>query len=207
MNTSAAQHEELLRLLQAALAADQQGARDDYQATVDALVEWRSRPLQTVLARLAQELSDSLSAIPVPVHADADLVRDLPDARSRLDYVVQMTEQAAHRTLDGVDGCRQQVEALASHPLPNECGPILEGMRRHLSEMALAQEYQDLSGQIIRRVIGVVHRVEAALTELGLRASAAPTAHNDLAGPAVPAVDHNAVSQTDADALLCGLGL
>jgi len=207
MNAPASRHEELLGLLQAALAADQQGARDDYQATVDALVEWRSRPLQTVLARLAQELSESLSAIPVPIHAGADLVRDLPDARSRLDYVVSMTEQAAHRTLDGVDGCRRQVEALASHPLPNECAPILDGLRRNLSEMALAQEYQDLSGQIIRRVISVVHRVEAALAELGVRASPKPAANPDLAGPAVPEVDHSAVSQTDADALLCGLGL
>lgn len=205
MSTPATAQEELLRLLGTALAADRQAAGADYQAIIDALVEWRSRPLQTVLSRLAQELSDSLSSI--PAHADASLVHDLPDARSRLDYVVQMTERAAHRTLDGVDGCRRQVEALASHPLPYECGPILEELRRNLSEMALAQEYQDLSGQIIRRVIGVVHRVEAALAELGVRAPAPAASRAGLAGPAVPEVDRSAVSQTDADALLCGLGL
>jgi len=207
MNPRNHRNEDLLRLLDAALAAHEHEDDSAFQAAADALVQWRSRPLQKVLGRLAQELSDSLATVPLPAAHDAGLVHDLPDARSRLDYVVYMTEQAAHRTLDGVEACRRHVDALAARPLPAACAPLLEDMRRELSEMALAQEYQDLTGQIIRRVIGVVHRVESALSELGVRASADGETAPELAGPALPQVDTCAVSQHDADALLSGLGL
>jgi len=204
---AAARHEDLLRLLDAALTAHQGGSEHEFRATVDALVEWRSRPLQAVLARLAQELADSLSGIPVPAHADPSLVHDLPDARSRLDHVVAMTADAAHRTLDCVETCRTRLAAMEQFALPTGCIGILDGMRTDLSTMALAQAYQDLTGQIIRRVIGVVHRVEAALDELGMRAPTAAPSADALAGPAVPQLDAAAFSQDDADALLCGLGL
>jgi len=207
MSAVAPRHEELLHLLDAAIRACQQGDQTQYQATIAALVEWRSRPLQTVLSRLAQELSDSLLTLPAPTLADSALVGDLPDARSRLDYVVQMAERAAHRTLDGVDSCRRHIDALTREPLPGSCNTIIADMRADLSTMALAQEYQDLGGQIIRRVIGIVHRVETALAELGVHATSAPRREDGLAGPAVPLVDHNAVSQSDADMLLSGLGL
>jgi chemotaxis protein CheZ len=207
MNTAAPRHEELLHLLDDAIRAGQSGDQSQHRATIDALVEWRSRPLQTVLARLAQELSDSLFSLPGPSAAEIDLASELPDARSRLDYVVQMAERAAHRTLDGVDSCRKHIDALVREPLPGSCAPIVAGMRADLSTMALAQEYQDLGGQIIRRVIGIVHRVESALSELGVKPPTGPRRDGGLAGPAIPDVDHGAVSQSDADMLLSGLGL
>lgn len=198
-------HEELLEILKTAFAACAEGDAPRYQAALAALSEWRSRPLQTVLARLARELSDSLAAIEAPAPVDA--ASELPDARARLDHVLHISEQAAHRTLDCIDDGRRNLEALAAHALPGACAPFVDGLRRNLSEMALAQEYQDLSGQLIRRVAGVVQRVESALAELGAAASPPHRPAVALAGPAVPGVDHAAVSQDDADALLAGLGL
>jgi chemotaxis protein CheZ len=200
-------NDDLVRLLDVAVAAHQSGDPDRLNGALEALIEWRSRPLHTVLSRVAHELSDSLSSIALLAHNDPHLASDLPDARSRLGYVVEMTERAAHRTLDCVDNCRRRVDSLFAQSLPAECAPIIGAIRTDLSEMALAQEYQDISGQIIRRVIGIVQRVESALAELSEHVGAPREDDGELAGPAVPQVDVTAVSQTDADALLAGLGL
>ncbi len=200
-------HDELLQLLHAAIEAHGQGDSDDVSETVEALVEWRSRSLHTVLSRIARELSDSISAVSSLAQHDPHLTQDLPDARSRLGYVVEMTERAAHRTLDCVENCRRRIDALNALALPPECAPIIDAMRADLAETALAQEYQDLSGQIIRRVIGIVQRVESALAELGAQVAHPRASDDGLAGPVVPQLDTSAVSQDDADALLAGLGL
>lgn len=200
-------NDDLLRLLDVAVAAHQSGDPDRLNGALEALVEWRSRPLHTVLSRVAHELSDSLASISMFARSDPHLANELPDARSRLGYVVEMTERAAHRTLDCVDNCRRRVDSLFAQPLPDECAPIIAAIRTDLSEMALAQEYQDISGQIIRRVIGIVQRVESALAELGEHVGPAREDNGELAGPAIPQIDVAAVSQTDADALLAGLGL
>jgi chemotaxis protein CheZ len=200
-------HDDLLRLIDDAVAAHECGDANRIAGAVEALVEWRSRPLHTVLSRVAHELADSLSSIALLARHDPHLATELPDARSRLGYVVEMTERAAHRTLDCVENCRRRVDGLLAFTLPADCAPVIASIRSDLSEMALAQEYQDLSGQIIRRVIGIVQRVESALAELGEQLGERPPEDGELAGPAVPSVDTAAVSQIDADALLAGLGL
>jgi len=202
-------HEELLGLLQATLASSAQDDAAGYQAGVDALVEWRSRPLHAVLARLARELSDSVAVLPLAAPAEAALAHELPDARARLDHVLQMTEQAAHRTLDCVEDSRHLLATLAAQTLPPESAELIAGLHRNLSAMALAQEYQDIGGQIIRRVAGIMQRVESALAELRVDVGFAPRDNPDsgLSGPAIPGIDSRAFSQNDADDLLSGLGL
>ena len=51
-------NDELLRLLDVAVAAHQSGDPDQLNGALEALSEWRSRPLHTVLSRVAHELSD-----------------------------------------------------------------------------------------------------------------------------------------------------
>ena len=82
----------------------------------------------------------------------------------------------------------------------------LERIRHNLTEIALTQSYQDLTGQIIRRVVGIVRRVHEGFGALGLP----PEQHRTdpaLAGPALKGLDRHAVSQNDADDLLSDLGL
>lgn len=89
---------------------------------------------------------------------------------------------------------------------------LLRQVRSNLSEMALAQSYQDLTGQIIRKVAGIVRGVHDQLTAMGLppTGSAVRTKRDDPlagAGPAIAGVDRPAASQRDADDLLSHLGL
>jgi chemotaxis protein CheZ len=88
-----------------------------------------------------------------------------------------------------------------------------ETIRRNLSEVLLAQGYQDLTGQIIRSVMKLVEELEASLTELS-RLSGDIVEHTSMGesaghGPAVPGVTKGEVAsgQTDVDALLSGLGM
>lgn len=181
--------------------------------------------------RRVGELTARLHRAVVELRLDDRLARlagdSIPDARHRLRHVVTLTEQAAHRTLDIVEQMRGGNDALLSagqtlqqhdagivRAIGTEVQTQASAMRAHLSELAMAQEYQDLTGQIIKRVITMVEDLEAALIELlGAHAdrikNAEPaplsTGKSELLGPAVPG--QASASQQDADALLADLGL
>ncbi|WP_234981533.1 protein phosphatase CheZ [Fontimonas thermophila] len=243
----AARHARMAHRLRELLAALESGDDSAFEAGIDALMRERQDGLFAQVARLTRDLHQAV----VEMRMDERLARiaghEIPDARHRLDYVVQMTERAAHRTLDLVDCARavvRGIEEIAAHlaaaaALLERAQPDLAevGRRMHdahtqavqhaahlrttLSELAEAQAYQDLSGQIIRRVIALVGKVETALLELLHRSSGGPgqpvdrlqSAANrpiqaqsgELAGPAVPGKD-DAASQQDADELLARLG-
>lgn len=182
------------------------------------------------VARLTRSLHEGLRQLGLDSRLSRFADSDIPDACNRLDYVVKLTEEAAHRTLDLVDEARSIADELTDvrrhlARLQGESAPDLaqlqqpelvvedaEGrLRQVLTALAQAQEYQDLSGQVIRRVITLVRNVETALLELlcaggiQLRQELPITpAQADLAGPALP--ETGAADQDDADRLLAGLG-
>ncbi|KAB7771905.1 protein phosphatase CheZ [Xanthomonas maliensis] len=194
----------LIERLQGALDALESGDELAWRREVDTLAALRTRPMMQRLSRLARELGQALGELPtLPEEAG-----ELDDACSRLDHVVEMTEKASHRTLDLAEECRTLAEQLRSGGLNVDQGVLLDKIRHNLTELALAQSYQDLSGQIIRRVAGIVRRVHEGFGALGLPPKD-PQPKNDggLAGPAIKGLDRHAVSQDDADDLLSGLGL
>lgn len=181
------------------------------------------------IARLSRSLQQNLRELGLDGRLGHLAGSDMPDARLRLDHVVQMTEEAAHRTLDLVDDGRAVADGLADvrahlarlhaqslvHGLLDTClavGDAESRLRSTLTALAQAQEYQDLSGQMIRRVIELLRQVEGALVELlgGAEAvqSAPPLPINPaqagLPGPALPG--SGAADQGDADRLLASLG-
>ena len=120
---------------------------------------------------------------------------EIPDARDRLQYVIDKTETAANKTMDAVDRCMPIADNLHEgllqvRPQWNElmhgrielaefkalCHRIdgllgeVEGdsseLRGQLTEILMAQDFQDLTGQIIRRVITLVNEVEKRLVEI-----------------------------------------
>lgn len=201
-----ARNAEIAAHLRAALSAI--GHADDatLKAELDAIVHWQEQPLMQGLAKLSQRLGEALGELPI---IDA-AVGELPDACARLDHVVGMTEQATNRTLDLVEDSQKLMERLLVPSDDHEV--LLRQLRSNLSEMALAQSYQDLTGQIIRKVAGIVRGVHDQLTAMGLppTGSAVRTRRDDPlagAGPAIAGVDRPAASQRDADDLLSHLGL
>lgn len=129
--------------------------------------------------------------------------KEIPDARARLNHVLTLTNDAAHRTLDlieqscpAADRTAREAAALVEawsrfrarnisvsefQDLVGRIETFLtnvrqdtETVRANLAEMLLAQGYQDLTGQIIRGVINLVGEVENALGELARLQHGAP---------------------------------
>ena len=201
----AARNADIAAHLRAALAALGDADEATLNAELRAIVEWQEAPLLAGLAKLSQQLGKALGELP-PVEA---AVGELPDACARLDHVVAMTEQATNRTLDLVEESQRIMERLAAPG--HDPDALLRELRGNLSEMALAQSYQDLTGQIIKKVAGIVRGVHDQLTAMGLPpGGSARRAENDPlagAGPSVAGVDKPATSQSDADDLLSDLGI
>jgi chemotaxis protein CheZ len=92
----------------------------------------------------------------------------------------------------------------------------MDQVRGNLSEVLLAQGYQDISGQILRGVMKLVSELEHSLADLirlskaGSRATAKVSDETRRGfGPAVPGINHgpSVSGQQDVDALLSGLGM
>jgi chemotaxis protein CheZ len=112
----------------------------------------------------------------------------VPDARHQLAYVLRLTDDAAHRTMDLVEQCCPLADEIAhqaerllvaqgsiapQEPIRAQIGQFLKqagtsmaAVRSNLSEVLLTQGYQDLSGQIIRGVMALVDQLEQTLGEL-----------------------------------------
>lgn len=122
-------------------------------------------------------------------------VSRITDASDRLDYVVRLTDKAANRTMDLVEKSAPVVSALGEQATSlkaewqrlqrREIGPAefrdlyrrigaflehtehsTDQLNGNLNEILLAQDYQDLTGQVIKRVITLVHDVEESLVSL-----------------------------------------
>jgi chemotaxis protein CheZ len=186
-----AERDQVIGCLQAALTAIEADDEDAFRVQISRIVEYRSSPVITALARLTRELSETLGSL----HASDPMFAELPDACARLEHVVRMTEEATHKTLDLVERSRFLVEQLPA----DSCADTVGELRLNLSNVALAQAYQDLTGQIIKRVVGVVRRVHETVAAFGVDSD--PSIRAGLAGPSVAGLD-NGVSQVDADDLL-----
>jgi chemotaxis protein CheZ len=190
----------------------------------------RELSLRTGIAKLSQSLSDALARFQLDSRIAALAGHEIPDARLRLDHVLKMTEEAAHKTLDLIEQAAPLAEATArdartlaetldtrSHSdirlFLGEVQGSAEKVRANLTEVMLAQGFQDLTGQILHGIRKLIGEVESVLDELaqisGVPLERVAKLHStDPAGPAVPGVTVNAVaSQNDVDDLIAGLGI
>lgn len=168
------------------------------------------------------------------------VVEELPDACERLRYVQQMTEQAANKVLNLVEKAQddaaevgkkgqdlaESLERLAASEdmsverarammrlcaaYARQAGGFAGREQALHTELMLAQGFQDLSGQVINKVIGMLDRVESPLQQL-LASSEPPVAVEDSAagtGAALEGVQtpDKALKQDDVDDLLASLG-
>jgi chemotaxis protein CheZ len=230
----------------ALLAALERGDQAEADRIMDDISRVRETVLFQEVGRLTRQLHDTLASFAVDAKL-ADLTeKDIPDAKERLSYVIAMTEQAANTTLNAVEEILPLAETLDGRAgelsdqwrrfrhreMPfEEFKALSQSLAEHfdlshrhlrtiqdrLGEVLMAQGFQDLTGQIIRRVIQLVQDLEANMVDMirisGRRcrpaeeAGAGAEAPTLPLGPSVPGLDSGAVhSQDDVDALLSSLG-
>ncbi|MBC3764980.1 protein phosphatase CheZ [Neptunicella marina] len=174
------------------LEADDQDGASDLLETVSIN---NSIALFSEVGKLTRQLHDSLNNFQLDARI-ADLAKeDIPDAQTRLNYVIDTTEQAANRTMDAVDTCMPIAEKMSTsieNILPEwkklmtrqlelnefktlcyDLDNFLENSRTDseklnslLTEVLMAQGYQDITGQVIRRVMELVKEVEDSLVHM-----------------------------------------
>jgi len=217
-----------MRSLNAALAAND-GAR--FHELLDQLLRSRESLIQADVVRISGALQEALSRFRMDSRIAALAEKDMPDARQRLDHVVELTEKAAHHTLDLIERSVPLADATARHAAEltrdgaTDVASLAaflvtarencEAVRTNLTEVMLAQGFQDITGQIIRGVHKLIGEVEAVLDDLmavhGIPREVVESTAADrvkLEGPAVPGVTKNAVTDQNAiDDLMAGLGL
>ena len=219
----------LLRGLNAAHAAND--ARQ-FHALLAELLQHREATIQADVVRISSTLRDALASFRMDSRIAVLTEKDIPDARQRLDHVVTLTEEAAHRTLDLIERSVPLADSTAKRATDlaragaladptavraflDEARMSCELVRGNLNEVMLAQGFQDLTGQIIRSVMKLVAELESALANLA-RLSGDVVEHATMGegstagqGPVVPGVTKGEVAsgQTDVDALLSGLGM
>jgi chemotaxis protein CheZ len=188
------------------------------------------------VGELTRKLHDALQAL--GYHNDVkDAVGSLPDARARLDYVAELTEKAAERVLGAAETGRSiqddievQARALEGSWAVVDAAPdaaLIADTRRFVAavtrstadtnaqftEIMLAQDFHDLTGQTIHRIIKLASNLEAQLLKLLLDATppekrAATEIQGVAGGPVIPGLaDDNVVTnQSQVDDLLESLG-
>jgi chemotaxis protein CheZ len=207
------------RALVAALEADDAGAASDAMSTLRAAEE---DALYAAVGETARQVHDEIAAClndPRLVQLAHD---DAPDARARLGRVIELTQDSAHRTLDAVERARGRLHAIGESARIGGaagiagCATDVEAIDTALGEILMAQEYQDLSGQLVGRAIALIEAVEWRLVELlrqtggtGTTDGAAPSPGTEKGeGPAVPGLASGEVltDQQQVDDLLADLG-
>lgn len=164
----------------------------------------------------------------------------IPNARDRLSYVAQMTERAAERALNAIDvaqpiqdqlsrqanGLTQRWDVWFASPLElDQARELVLDTRAYLSdvpqqvsatnaqlmEIMMAQDFQDLTGQVIKKMMDVIKDMETQLLQL-LIDNAPPEKRQEanqnlLNGPQIKQGNLDAVDdQEQVDDLLASLG-
>lgn len=191
------------------------------------------------LGALTRQLHDSLNGLGL-----ADKVKDwageLPDAKSRLSYIARLTGQAAEKVLNQVDQAKEQhdfiaaetrrigqlivkdpVAAVAKGHVMNFISDVEQASKKvdaHLTEIMMAQDFHDLTGQVIAKVVNLAATIEEQLVllliqtappEAAVKAAASPAEYVPaLAGPVVDGQLNQEVvtDQSQVDDLLASLG-
>ena len=178
-------------------------------------------------------LHDTLSQLGVMPKLQ-EAANGLPDARSRLNYIAEKTAAAADKVLNSVDQAKAEhariadetrrmakaivadpVKAVATGAVMNFVGDVEASTARidaHLTDIMLAQDFHDLTGQVVAKVVRLAGELEGNLLKLLMQVIPQDQVHkveeSFLNGPVVnPEGRSDVVSnQEQVDDLLASLG-
>jgi len=192
----------------------------------------------TELGQLVRQLHETLHDLGCD-QAMQSMVGELPDTQDRLKYIAQLTEQAAQRTLGAVEVALPLQDQLESGALAlteewraakasgngdwqkvaEKMHAFLEEVPGHaratssqLTEIMMAQDFQDLTGQVIKKITDLTQNLEHQLVHILLISKPADQAKAGdealLNGPVVKKEGRSDIvnNQGEVDDLLSSLG-
>ena len=214
---------------------------DDAAAEQSSLAD---KPMFERLGGIVRLLHDSLRELGYD-RSLSDVASQINDAKGRLEYIATLTEQAANKVLNAIDvgmpaqdkiaASAKNIEArwtdlfegrmsidefkkLAadSKEFSAKVAEASEAEKARLLDIMMAQDFQDITGQLIKKIVAITHTAETELAQLlrdnapaELKAAMAMAAAEEakpedlMQGPSVPSA---AMEQDDVDSLLADLG-
>jgi chemotaxis protein CheZ len=180
-----------------------------FENALEALLHSREQQLFRSLGHVARNLHESVKHLVQEVSGD-EHQQSMADMRQRLQEVLDMSAQAAHRNLEMVETLRPRAAQLSAKAdeagtgeLAEEAGAFARDCCTHFDELMVSQSWQDLSGQRVKQVVNFIGKVEDSLLEL-VRVT------GTLAGNTAPAATAQAVerasTQDEVDRLLAEFG-
>jgi chemotaxis protein CheZ len=191
------------------------------------------------IGALTRQLHDSLNGLGLTAKVQ-NWAGELPDAKSRLSYIARLTGEAAEKVLNEVDRAKEQHDFIASETrrigqliVKDPVAAVAKGhvmnfiedvdkasrqVDQHLTAIMMAQDFHDLTGQVIAKVVNLAATIEEQLVQLLIQTAPpdavvkAPAVHEPyvpaLDGPVVKTEDNPEVvtNQSEVDDLLASLG-
>lgn len=190
------------------------------------------------IGQITRALRDGLRELGLD-HQVALAAEVIPDARDRLKYIATLSERAAERALNAVDVAQPLQDKLGASarglglrweawiadpaalapaaPLIADTVAYLRAVPEHaaktnaqLMEIMMAQDFQDLTGQVIKKMMEVISQLETGLLQVlidhsvtGASVQPSPSLSN---GPQFRPQAAGVASQSEADDLLASLG-
>ena len=207
------------------------------QAASDA-EDQSDKPMYERLGGIVRLLHDSMRELGYD-RSLTDVASQIGDAQGRLQHVATLTEQAANKVLNAIDQSMPEQERL-SHTaqdidkrweqlfagqmsleqfktLANDSRGFAatvmaatETQKSRMLEIMMAQDFQDITGQLIKKIVNITAVAERELAQLlrdnapaEVKAAIADKPVELLNGPSSPGA---ALEQTDVDDLLDSLG-
>jgi chemotaxis protein CheZ len=239
-----ASEEEILARAEELIKEMQKGNEQTVAQLLDYVHTARENLLFQEVGKMTRQLHDALESFRQDSRIESLAEHDIPDARQRLSYVIEMTQKSADRTLNAVEETMPVAEKIAEQAGKlgqtwkrfrnrelsveqfRELSASIEAfltdierdssvMKTNLNDVLMAQDFQDLTGQIITRVITLVEEVEGNLVELVrltgdrfVKPLEDPETDTAPEGPHIPGSGRTDVvaDQDEVDDLLSSLG-
>lgn len=220
------------------------GNDDSANRLIGELTTLRESSLFQELGKLTREIHESINSFSDDERVVELTEEKIPDAKERLNYIITKTDEAAHRTMEGAEAAMIVVDEfteqaheirhrwnqfrtselsksgflILSDDLDNFLSSIngkSDQVKSQMTDIMMAQDYQDLTGQMIRQVITMMQEVEEKLVRLVAISGASMGEKTDKSvdgrithGPQLPTTDKQDVAhnQVEVDDLLASLG-
>jgi chemotaxis protein CheZ len=198
-------------------------------------------PMFTRLGGIVRLLHDSLRELGYD-RTLSTVATEITDAKDRLEYVASLTEQAANKVLNAIDIGMPAQDVLAkkakemdarwaalfdgrmsidefkmlagdSRQFAATVAEATEAEKARLLEIMMAQDFQDITGQLIKKIVVITHTAEKELAQLlrdnapaELKVAMQPAEPKPVELMNGPSLEGTAMAQDGVDDLLESLG-
>lgn len=146
------------------------------EGIIEELVKDTDSEIFKDVGMITRKLHDSINEFKNSIDSGLDKLtnQSVPNAVDKLQFVMDRTEEAANKTMTIVERYFDEADDFEKH-MENVTGPeesinylktFKEAMDNDLTDILNAQQFQDITGQTIKKVIALVNTVEIELVNL-----------------------------------------